>query len=45
MWLMRGSLAEMEVLQARVAQIETYKKEISRKSLSKGGSLLASDVF
>jgi hypothetical protein len=45
-WLMRGSLSEMEVMQARAGQIETHKKrEISRKSLSKGGSLIASDAL
>jgi hypothetical protein len=45
-WLMRGSLGEMEIMQARAAQIEQHKKrEISRKSLSKGGSLMASDAL
>jgi hypothetical protein len=45
-WLMRGSLGEIEVIQARAAQIKIHKKrEIKQKSLSKGGSLLASDAL
>ena len=45
-WLMQGSLGEIEIMQARVAQVEIHKKrEISRKNLSKGGSLLASDAL
>jgi hypothetical protein len=43
---MRGSLLEIEVIQARAGQIEAHKKrEISRKSLSKGGSLIASNAL
>jgi hypothetical protein len=43
MFLMRGSINEMEILQARAGQVEAHKKRLSaRKSLSKGGSLLAS---
>jgi cellobiose-specific phosphotransferase system component IIA len=39
---MRGSLAKMEVMQARAAQIEEHtKKEKSQKRISKGGSILA----
>jgi hypothetical protein len=45
-WLMRGNLAEMEVMQARAAQIEGHmKKEKSRKRISKGGSVLAIDAL
>ena len=45
-FLMRGSLSEMEVLQARTSQVEAHKKRLSaRKSLAKGGSLLASDAL
>jgi hypothetical protein len=43
---MRGSLSKIEVLQARTAQIAKHtRKEISRKSLLKGGSLIASDAL
>jgi hypothetical protein len=36
----------MKIIQARAGQIELHKKrEISRKSLSKGGSLMASDTL
>jgi hypothetical protein len=43
MFLMRGSINEMEILQARAGQVEAHKKRLSaRKSLAKGGSLLAS---
>jgi hypothetical protein len=43
---MRGSLGEMEVQQACAGQIEAHKKKlIARKSLAKGGSLLASDAL
>jgi hypothetical protein len=39
---MRGSLAEIEVMQARAAQIEEHtKKEKSQKRILKGGSILA----
>ena len=39
---MRGSLAEIEVMQARAAQIEGYmKKERLQKRILKGGSILA----
>jgi hypothetical protein len=45
-WLMRGILGEMEVLHARAGQIEVQKKRaIARRSLSKGGSLLASEAL
>jgi hypothetical protein len=45
-FLMRGSLNKMEVLQARASQVKVYKKRLSaRKSLAKGGSLLASDAL
>jgi hypothetical protein len=43
---MQGSLSKIEVIQARVGQIEAYKKrEISRKSLLKGGSLIANNAL
>ena len=43
---MRGSLAEMEVMQARAAQIEGYmKKERSQKRILKGGFILAIDAL
>jgi hypothetical protein len=43
---MRGSLHEMEVKQARAGQIEAHKRKlIARKSLGKGGSLLASEAL
>ena len=43
---MRGSLGEMEILQARGGAIEVYKKRLkARRSLAKGGSLLASDAL
>jgi hypothetical protein len=45
-FLMRGSLHEMEVTQARAGQIATHKAKLSaRLSLSKGGSILASDAL
>jgi hypothetical protein len=45
-WLMRGSLGEMEIMQAQAAAVERHKKRlISRRSLAKGGSLLASDAL
>jgi hypothetical protein len=43
---MRGSLHEMEIKQARAGQVETHKRKLeARKSLGKGGSLLASDAL
>ena len=43
---MRGSLEEIEILQAQVGAIEVYKKRLkSCQSLAKGGSLLASDAL
>jgi hypothetical protein len=45
-FLMQGSLHEMEVKQARASQVETHKRKLqARKSLGKGGSLLASDAL
>jgi hypothetical protein len=45
-FLMRGSLHEMEIKQARTSTIETHKRKLeARKSLSKGGSILASDAI
>jgi hypothetical protein len=45
-FLMRGSLHEMEIKQARAGQVETHKRKLeARKSLGKGGSLLASDAL
>jgi hypothetical protein len=45
-WLMQGSLGEMEIQHVQEEQLEIQKKRaISRKSLSKGGSLLASDAL
>jgi hypothetical protein len=45
-FLMRGSLHEMEVTQARAGQIATHKAKLNaRQSLSKGGSILASDAL
>jgi hypothetical protein len=44
--LARGSLYEMEIAQARASQTEAHKRRLTaRKSLSKGGSILASDAF
>jgi hypothetical protein len=46
MFLMRGSLHKMEVGQARIGQIETHKRKLdARKSLQKGGSILASTAL
>jgi hypothetical protein len=43
---MRGSLYEMEVMQARAGQIATHKAKLNtRQSLSKGGSILALDAL
>ena len=45
-FLMRGSLHEMEVKQAREAQVNGLKAKLhSRKTLGKGGSILASDAL
>jgi hypothetical protein len=45
-FLMRGSLHEMEIAQARTGAIETHKRKLdARKSLGKGGSILASDAL
>ena len=43
---MRGSLVEIEVIQAYAAQIEGYiKKEKLQKRILKGGSILAIDAL
>ena len=43
---MRGSIHEMEVLQARASQIEGHKRKLTaRKSLGKGGALLARNAL
>jgi hypothetical protein len=45
-FLMGGSFHEMEVTQARADQIATHKAKLNaRLSLSKGGSILASDAL
>jgi hypothetical protein len=45
-FLMRGSLHEMEVAQARAGAVEAHKRKLNaRKSLSKGGSILACDAL
>lgn len=45
-FLMQGSINEMEILQARAGQVESHKKRLhARKSLAKGGSLLASKAI
>jgi DDE superfamily endonuclease len=45
-FLMRGSLHEMEVAQARAGAIQTHKRKLhARKSLGKGGSILARDAL
>jgi hypothetical protein len=45
-FLMRGSLHEIEVMQAHASQIATHKAKLnSRLSLSKGGSILVSDAL
>ena len=45
-FLIRGSLHEMEVKQAREAQVNGLKAKLhSRKTLGKGGSILASDAL
>lgn len=45
-FLIRGSLHEIEVTQARASAVESHKRKLeSRKSLRKGGSLLAKDAF
>jgi hypothetical protein len=41
---MRGSLSAQEVLNAKNTQIDLYKTKLhNQRSLSKGGSILASD--
>ena len=46
MFLMRGSLHEMEIDQAHASQVMTYKRKLdARKSLQKGGSILASTAL
>ncbi len=43
-FLMRGSLGEMEIANARASQVRVHRAKLnSRQSLPKGGSLLASD--
>jgi hypothetical protein len=43
---MRESLYKIKVIQARARQIETYKRKLnSRKSLNKGGSILANNAI
>jgi hypothetical protein len=45
-YLSRGSLHELEVTQARAGAIATHKRRLNtRKSLGKGGSLLAADAL
>ena len=45
-FLMQGSLHEMEIAQAHTGAVETHKRKLqARKSLQKGGSLLASDAL
>jgi hypothetical protein len=45
-FLARGSLHEMEIAQARAGQIATHKRRLNaRKSLGKGGSILARDAL
>ena len=45
-FLSRGSLYEMEIECVRKGQVETHKRKLdARKSLQKGGSLLASDAL
>jgi hypothetical protein len=45
-WLMQRSLSKMEVMQARAAALKVQKKRlVACQSLSKGGSLLASDAL
>jgi hypothetical protein len=44
--LMRGSLHEMEIRQARAGQIATHKAKLNAHlSFQKGGSILASDAL
>src|SRR5271163_2108139 len=44
--LMRGSLHEMEIRQARAGQIATHRAKLNaRLSLQRGGSILASDAL
>jgi hypothetical protein len=45
-FLMQGSLHEMEVSQAHASAVESHKRKLeSWKSLRKGGSLLAKDAL
>ena len=45
-FLIRGSLHKIEVKQAREAQVNRLKAKLhSRKTLGKGGSILASDTL
>jgi hypothetical protein len=45
-FLMRGNLHEMEVAQARAGAIQTHRRKLNaRKSLGKGGSVLARDAL
>jgi hypothetical protein len=45
-FLMRGSLHEMEITQARAGQIATHKAKLNtRQSLGKGGSILAIEAL
>jgi hypothetical protein len=45
-FLMRGSLHEMEIAQARASQIATHKAKLNtRQSLGKGGSILAIEAL
>jgi hypothetical protein len=46
MFLMRGSLHEIEIGQARAGQIETHKRKLdAQKSVQKEGSILASTAL
>lgn len=46
MWLMRGSLGEMKIQHARAGQLDVQKRKAkARKTLLKGGSMLASDAL
>ena len=46
MFLIRRSLHEIEIDQAHASQVMTYKRKLdARKSLQKGGSILASTAL
>jgi hypothetical protein len=46
MFLMRGSLYKIEIVQARAGQIETHKRKLdARKCVQKEGSILASTAL